>query len=123
MQLAYLFMDALTIRAKMRRSGLSEALMQDLSGAALLLAVQKPFAWEYRLFCQVLSDEISHVASIKKDFNYGLALGKAVRLGDPAEVIEWVQRKLGEIMIVFGIGERPYQYGPSESGRRTRRTR
>ena len=97
-QLAYLFMDALTIRAKMRRSGLSEALMQDLSGAALLLTVQKPFAWEYRLFCRVMNDEISHVASIKKDFNYGLALGKAVRLSDLSEVVKWVQMKLGELM-------------------------
>jgi hypothetical protein len=97
-QLAYLFMDALTIHTKTLRSGLSEALMQDLSGAALLLAVQKPFAWEHRLFSQVLSDEISRVASIKKDLDYGLALGKAVRLGDSAEVIEWVQRKLGEMI-------------------------
>jgi hypothetical protein len=98
-QLAYLFMDALTIRMKTLRSGLSEALMRDLSGAALLLAVQKPFAWEYRLFSQVLSDEISRMASIKKDLNYGLALGKSVRLGDPAKVIEWVQGKPGEFLL------------------------
>jgi hypothetical protein len=49
-QLAYLFMDALTIRAKVQRGGSSEALLQDISGAALLLTVQKPFAWEYKLF-------------------------------------------------------------------------
>jgi hypothetical protein len=79
MQLAYLFMDALTIRTKVLRCGLPEALQQDLSGAALLLVVQKPYAWEYRLFGQVLSDEISRMASIKKDLNYGLALGKAAR--------------------------------------------
>jgi len=96
-QLAYLFMDALTIRTKVLRSGLSEALLQDLSGAALRLAVRKPYAWEYRLFGQVLSDEISRVASIKKDHNYGLALGKAVRLGDRAEIFEWVKKKFGEI--------------------------
>ncbi len=97
MQLAYLFMDSLTIRAKVQRSGLSKELLQDLSSAALLLAVQKPFAWEWRLFGQVLSDEISRMASVKRDLNYGLALGKAVRLGDPAEVIEWVRLKMGEI--------------------------
>lgn len=84
-QLAYLFMDALTIRAKVLRAGLSDTL-QDLSGAALLLAVQKPANWEYRLFSRVLCDEISQVASIKKDLTYGLVLGKAVRLGDPAEL-------------------------------------
>ena len=92
-QLAYLFMDALTIRTKVLRSGLSEELLQDLSGAALSLAVEKPFAWEYRLFSQVLCDEISRVAEIKKDLNYGLALGKSVRLGDSAEVIKWVHEE------------------------------
>jgi hypothetical protein len=87
-QLAYLFMNALTIRAKVLRYGLPEALLQDLSGAALSLAVEKPSAWEYRLFGQVLCDEISRMANIKKDLNYGLALGKSVWLGDSAEVIK-----------------------------------
>lgn len=97
-QLAYLFMDALTIRAKVLCCGLSEAL-QGLSGPALLLVVQKPFAWEYRLFSQVLSDEISRMASIKRDMNYGLALGKAVKLGgNPSVIMEWVGRKIGEII-------------------------
>ena len=61
-QLAYLFMDALAIRGKMLRSGLSDE-ANGLSSAALRLAVQKPFAWEYRLFSQVLCDEISNAAS------------------------------------------------------------
>jgi len=104
-QLAYLFMDALTIRTKMLRSGLSEALQQDLSSTALLLVVQKPFGWEYRLLGQVLSDEISRVASIKKDLNYGLALGKSVRFDDPAEVIKLVQRKTGEMQSFIKSGE------------------
>jgi len=96
-QLAYLFMDALAIRTKMLRSGLSETL-QDLSGAALLLAVEKPFAWKPRLFNQVLSDEISHVASMKRDLNYGLTIGKAVKLGNnPVEVARWVSVKIGEL--------------------------
>jgi hypothetical protein len=97
MQLAYLFMDALTIRSKVLRCDLTTAL-QDLSGAALLLVVEKPFAWEYRLFGQVLNEEISRLASIKRDLNYGLALGRAVRLGDSAEIIEWMRRKLEELI-------------------------
>ena len=104
-QLAYLFMDALTIRAKVLRCGLPEALQQDLSSAALLLVVQKPYAWEYRLFGQVLRDEMSRVACIKKDLNYGLALGKAVRLGDPAEVLKFAQRKMEEMQSYVRSGE------------------
>jgi hypothetical protein len=97
-QLAYLFKDALAIRTKILHSGLSDAL-KDLSGAALLLAVQRPLAWEYRLFGQVMSDEISRLASVKKDLNYGLSLGQSLRLGDPAEVTEWLQRKIGELKL------------------------
>jgi len=98
-QLAYLFMDALAIRGKVLRSGLSDE-ANGLSGAALRLAVQKPFAWEYRLFSQVLCDEISNAASIKRDFNYGIALGKTERLGDIAQVIEWSKMKLGEMQLL-----------------------
>jgi hypothetical protein len=99
-QLAYLFMDALTIHTKIHRSGLSEALWQDLSGAALLLVVEKPFAWECKLFSQVLNDEISRMSSIKKDLNYGLVLGKIVRLSDRAEIVEWVKKKFGESQLL-----------------------
>jgi hypothetical protein len=104
-QLAYLFMDALTIWAKVQGSGLSDALLQDLSGSALLFAVHKPFAWEHRLFSQVLCDEMSQVASIKKDLKYGLALGNAVRLGSPCEVKEWAMMKCGEIQLFMKSAE------------------
>jgi hypothetical protein len=97
-QLAYLFLDALTIRSKVLRCGLSETTMQDLSGAALLLAVQKPFAWEYRLFSQILCDEILRVSSIKKDLNYGLALGNAMSLDNSIEFMKYMQKKIGEMM-------------------------
>ncbi|MGA9098074.1 MAG: DUF4062 domain-containing protein, partial [Methanotrichaceae archaeon] len=97
-QMAYLFMDALSIRTKLLHNGLSETL-QDLSGAALLLAVEKPPAWEYKLFCQVLSDEISRMADIKRDLNYGLTFGKSVSIDDPAEIFKWGARKSGEMKL------------------------
>ncbi len=96
-QLAYLFMDSLEIRGRVIRSGLPESL-RDFSGAALLLVVQKPYAWEYRLFSQVLSDEFSRLQILKKDLDYGLALGRAVRLRDFSEVTEWGQTKFLEIV-------------------------
>jgi len=104
-QLAYLFMDALTIRAKVLRCGLPESLQQDLSSVALLLVVQKPYAWEYRLFGQVLSDEISRAASVKKDLDYGLALGKSMEFVDRAKIFEWVKRKSIEMKSILRSGE------------------
>jgi hypothetical protein len=50
-----------------------------------------------QLFFQVLSDEISRMASLKKDLDYGLPLGKSVILDSSTEVQDWLQRKLGEM--------------------------
>jgi hypothetical protein len=96
-QLAYLFMDALSFRGRIVCSGLPECL-RDLSGPALLLATQKPFAWEYRLFSQILSDELYHLVGLKKDLDYGIVLGHAVQLHDVAEILDWIKRKMGEII-------------------------
>jgi hypothetical protein len=98
-QLAYLFRDALTIREKVLASGLPEEL-SDLSSAALRLVVEKPYAWEYRLFSQVLCDEISKVAKTKKDLDYGLVLGRVVKLNDFSEINAWVATKLDEIQLL-----------------------
>jgi hypothetical protein len=96
-QLAYLFKDALDIRSKVVQAGVSEVL-QDLSGTALILAVQKPFAWEHRLFSQTLADEITRASALKRDLDYGIALGRGVRLRDLRQLIEWIQTKMGEII-------------------------
>lgn len=95
-QFAYLFMDSLSMRSKILGSGLDRGLA-DLSGAALLIAVQKPFAWEYLLFSQVLLDEVSRFAVLKRDLEYGVNLGRAVRLSAFPETVDWVQAKIGEL--------------------------
>ncbi len=95
-QLAYLFMDALSIRDRMISSELPNSL-QDLSGPALLFVTQKPFAWEYQLFSQVLSEELCHLATLKKDLDYGLVLGRTVLLHDIDETLDWIKRKTGEL--------------------------
>lgn len=96
-QLAYLFMDALAIRAKVIQSDLPETL-QELSGAALMLAIQKPYAWEGLLFSQVLSDEMSRFAIFKKDLDYGLALGHVEKLNGIVDICNWAKLKMSEIV-------------------------
>ncbi|HUT04796.1 MAG TPA: DUF4062 domain-containing protein [bacterium] len=96
-QMAYLFKDALDIRSKVMGSGVSESL-QDLSAKALMLAVQKPFAWEYLLFAQVFADEVARSSAIKRDLEYGITLGRGVRLGDLQGFRDWTQIKSGEMI-------------------------
>lgn len=95
-QLAYLFKDALDIRAKVRGAGIPASL-NNLSGTSLALAVQKPFAWEHRLFSQVFADEILQGATARRDLEYGIVLGKGIRLDDIHTFIDWIQTKMGEI--------------------------
>lgn len=100
-QLAYLFTDALEIRRNELCSGLPGELIKDLSGAALRLAIQKPKSWEFRLFGQVLSDEISRLASIKRDYAYGLAFGKIIRLRGISELNQWIIGKFDEMNLLL----------------------
>ena len=95
-QFAYLFMDALSYRGKIMNSEQPDYI-QGLSGPALLLVTQKPFLWEYRLFSQVLNDELSRLAYLKKDLDYGIVFGSSVRLHDVMEINDWILKKTGEL--------------------------
>ena len=65
-QLAYLFMDALTIRAKVYAQWFIRGVVAGLIRRCIKLGSGEAIRWEYRLFSQVLCDEISRVAKIKK---------------------------------------------------------
>lgn len=104
-QLAYLFKDALDVRTKVLGMGLSKSL-EDLSGISLAIAVRKPLAWEYRLFSQVLHDEIARASSARRDLNFGIALGTGTRLSEMNQVLAWIQTKMGEIQGLIASAEK-----------------
>lgn len=94
-QLAYLFKDALDLRSRANCSGLADSPLSDLSGTALRLVIERPTAWEYLLFGEVLHSEIRGHADLRRDRQYGVSLGSA-RVLKPREFISWVQEKLIE---------------------------
>src|ERR1051325_970096 len=98
-QLAYLFMDALQLRMRAKAAGLPEPLSQ-LQGTALRLVIERPAYWEYRLFAQVLVQEISRVRRLKQDLNYGIAFGRGERF-ENFGVLDWISRNgaVGERII------------------------
>lgn len=104
-QFAYLFKDSLDIRQKVRRAGLPEQL-QDLSGTALATVIQKPRAWEYRLFSQVYADEIARCSVLSRDLQYGITLGQGVHFADLASFNEWVQTKISETLSFVASAEK-----------------
>jgi hypothetical protein len=68
--------------------------------------VNKSFGWEYRLFSRVLLDELSRLASVRKDLDYGLVLGRGLRLSRLQEVSDWAQVKLRELASFGTTAER-----------------
>jgi hypothetical protein len=100
-QFAFLFADALSLRCKVLKTVFFKNL-DDLSGSALMLVIQKQFAWEHRLFSQVLSDEISESFAIKKDLKYGLILGQqTVPLHDISQMKKWVNTKCDNLLFLI----------------------
>jgi hypothetical protein len=94
-QLPYLFMDALQLRTKVKTIGLPEPLAQ-LKGMSLKLVIERPKAWETRLFNHVLTQEIARYKSHRLDLKYGIAHGKGEFLYDYLEVLNWARRKMAE---------------------------
>jgi hypothetical protein len=73
-QLAYLFMDSLLVRARVRALQLPVAL-GELSGRSLRLLMEKPPAWEHFFFASILEEELRKNADLKWDVKYALRTG------------------------------------------------
>jgi hypothetical protein len=95
-QLAYLFMEALILREKVKDLRLSPALT-ELSGRCLRLMLERPLAWEYRFFSAVLADEMNADQDLKWDLQYGLKIAHIHPLGELQQMYNWIQQKLNNI--------------------------
>jgi hypothetical protein len=116
-QLAYLFLDALEVRAKVRGCGGLRPALQGLPASLIRLIVERPRFWEYLLFSEALEQELENLGDIKKDWQYGLVSGRGINMA-PAEFIGWIQGKLSEVSVFAPNVERairqalPVAFGP-----------
>jgi hypothetical protein len=94
-QLAYLFMNALNLQMRVKTLGLPESLAH-LQGMPLKLLIERPKAWETRLFNHVLAQEIARLKRQRLDLKYGIAFGRGEFLFDIVEVSNWTRRKMAE---------------------------
>ena len=94
-QLAYLFNDALELRLRAHRPSALPPRLLELQGAALRCVIERPYGWEYLLFGQVLQDELDALGDIKRDWQYGIAVGPGQALGT-REFLIWVSGKMPE---------------------------
>ena len=74
-QLAYLLGEGLSWRLRLRQRPSELRLLETLQGEALRIVLERPKAWEYRLFGQVLVDEVESCRDLKRDYQIGVVLG------------------------------------------------
>lgn len=104
-QLAYLFMEGLILREKVKDLRLSPALT-ELSGRCLKLILERPPAWEYRLFSAVLADEMNADQDLKWDLQYGLKIAHIHPLGEVLQMLDWIQQKMNDVQALVHSVER-----------------
>jgi hypothetical protein len=93
-QFAHLMQEGLRWRMKLRDQPL--ALQEALRGEALRLALERPVAWEYRLFGQVLSDEVAANASLRREHRLGIVVGAGEYI-PPEEILRWIRTQTNEL--------------------------
>lgn len=104
-QLAGLFMNALKLRMRVKTLGLPELLVR-LEGTPLKLVIERPTAWEVRLFNHVLAQEIARIKERRWDLDYGIAFGRGDRLSNRLEVMIWADRQFVEARRLARIADR-----------------
>ena len=94
-QLAYLFMDALGFRQRVKSAHLPPQLA-NLTGTSLRLVLERPPHWEHQLFANTFAEEINGVKEHDWDVQYGIILGPGAHLKEPSEVFDWVAKQMSE---------------------------
>jgi hypothetical protein len=104
-QLALLFMDALSIRLKFKESSFPSAL-ESLSGKSLKFVVERPKAWEYKLFANVLAEAIEEAKPLKWDLSHGLQLGAIIQMENDFKTFGWMQTKIETLIRIAKTPEK-----------------
>jgi hypothetical protein len=95
-QLSYLFARLLTIHRKIVASPESETIL-SLGGQAMRIAIEKPIAWEHRLFLRMLADQIAAGQYLKWDAEYGICTTPTEKCDDLPKTLNAISRKMTQI--------------------------
>jgi hypothetical protein len=104
-QLAYLFMESLMLRERIKGLSLPQSLM-SLSGKSLRILLEKPLGWEHLLLASVASDEMDRDQELKWDLKYAMTIGEVYPLNDMHQMVDWIGRKLRDISALGPSAER-----------------
>jgi hypothetical protein len=91
-QFGFLFGEALETHRRLRSRG-DQPWLDDLRGEALRLVLDRPAAWEYLLFGQVLVDSIAELRRLRRQQQLGLAFVAGEHIAEPTA---WIQGQMQE---------------------------
>lgn len=103
-QLAYLFQESLKLRLLLGGSALPRSL-ERLRPRALRLALERPKAWEYRLFLQSLIDEVERRTDLVREYREGLLLEASTSVS-ASDAPEWFLTRLHELQSLVASANR-----------------
>lgn len=95
LQLAYLFYDSLRLRSRLSGSVLPDY-FYSLGTRSLRTVLERPRAWEFRLFLEALMEEVDRRAGQFKEYSAGLTLDVA-EFVPASNAIEWILTRFHEL--------------------------
>jgi hypothetical protein len=84
------------LQYRLRLGSATDPVLPSLHGKALRLVLEHPDAWEYKLFAQVLADEIETSAELRLEHRLGLVLGTADHVEKEASPA-WLGARIHEL--------------------------
>lgn len=96
-QFAYLFYDSLSLRKQIISKNFSKKIMM-CSPKAIQIILEKPNAWEYLFFIQILLDSLEAGDELKKDLEYEVVLDFPSPIIEERQIFEWISEKNNQIM-------------------------
>jgi hypothetical protein len=94
-QFAYIFGEALKVRLHLAGGGLPSYL-DALTPTCLRIALERPRAWEYRLFLATWIAETKKRADLIREYDAGLAIGVSEAVS-AVDAQQWFQARLKEL--------------------------
>jgi Domain of unknown function (DUF4062) len=95
-QLAYQMHVGLLIHRQLLGSP-DRDFISSLSGRPFRIAVERPFAWEQRLFASILAQEFARTRDLRRSYELNVTFGQTTTV-DEDRLPEWMQAQLQELL-------------------------
>jgi len=114
-QFSYLMFDGLSLKLRLKDNVIPKD--PNLSGESIRIYLEKPAAWEYRLFAHSLIDQIKSLDDRKREYELGLTLGVSEKV-TVSNLSDWCGTRVNELLLISNTltkiapGAMSHAFGP-----------